>query len=292
MKDTRKWRSYPDITALETPTIYNGGRSYTPLVVNKRRYPEQNESSTPSSIQSLDDFRTGRSSDFPYISSLHNMNSMEFLSDASSSATNNDIHKDAAPVISKLRSIDSSENEKHSSLIPENHHGIDHNLGPFNTIELVSILVIILLIISLFIYHCHKASKNIETNLNQSKYNHEDRRRFSKTMRRRHSLSRSSSFASNLASVREEPEIFDTRLADSRFTDSRIQDKENTSPTDFQLEPWYKWLQHDSPKNSAQQPDETHKSENNSSYLITVTTRNKRKNKCDDDSEMPRSLSF
>ena len=223
--------------------------------------------------------------------------------------------------VSNLRTAGSSENEIRS--LPVSGNRTMDNIGPFNAIEFVSITVIILLIISLFIYHCHNASKNIENNLNENRH-YNDRRRSSKSMRRRHSFSKSSSFASNLASVIEEPEIFDTRLADElNKTDLEKQKAENANKSPSFLEPWYKWLQHDSPKSRAQQIDKMHGSENDiikereineiiqepnvivkhtsiqiirnqkfentpiDSYLISVTTRNK----CDEDREIPRSLS-
>eukprot|EP00485_Elphidium_margaritaceum_P018445 CAMPEP_0202734594 /NCGR_PEP_ID=MMETSP1385-20130828/188765_1 /ASSEMBLY_ACC=CAM_ASM_000861 /TAXON_ID=933848 /ORGANISM="Elphidium margaritaceum" /LENGTH=199 /DNA_ID=CAMNT_0049400965 /DNA_START=235 /DNA_END=831 /DNA_ORIENTATION=- len=124
-----------------------------------------------------------------------------------------------------------------------------------DTIEVVAICVIILLIVSLFVYHCRKVSK-IESKLNQTSNNkhsadsEHDEGYKRKRLKRRHSFSRSASFASNLESVREEPEIFDTRLADERNQDERVcrLQREISSPM---IEPWYKWLQHDSPRQMA-----------------------------------------
>ena len=214
--------------------------------------------------------------------------------------------------------------ESHRSLSTQSFMRED-NIGPFNTIELVSIAIIILLIISLFVYHCHKAS-NIEANLNESRHNAVKQRR-AKIMRRRSSFSKSASFASNLASVMEEPEIFDTRLADElnkKEMEEKQQESENGSPSSY-LEPWYKWLQHDSPKNGSQQINKQHQSANDintndidddinnkqsntciqimnkgnnrkcnykttvNSYLISVNTKNL--DKRDQEGEIPRSAS-
>ena len=193
------------------------------------------------------------------------------------------------------------------------------NVGPFKTIEVVSIAIIILLLVSLLVYHCQKASQ-IEARLNET----ERAEGFKRTkMRKHHSFSRSTSFTSNLESVREveEPEIFDTRLAD-KINEKEIEQKKkdgNTSP--LSMEPWYKWLQQDSPEHNAQTMNKNHQSENDlnhtddieqeldlegngreivgntkgkfeppiESYLITVSTKG---NKRDEENQIPRSLSF
>ena len=131
--------------------------------------------------------------------------------------------------------------------VHEQHRGdqISGYNGPCNSVEVVSIAVIILLIISLFVYHCERASR-LDSKIKKQNTAEFQRRK----LRRKHSFSRSSSFASNLESVREEPGecIFDTRLAD-RLNRKEIDQKKRSSPF---YEPWYKWLQKDSSENNDQ----------------------------------------
>eukprot|EP01083_Nonionella_stella_P002194 6318_1 len=215
-----------------------------------------------------------------------------------------------------ITTINNSSSVTSPSPIPNTNRSnhMAHN-SPFNPIEVASISIIVLLVISLFLYHCHKASE-IESNLKRNGRNVVFRRT---KIRRHHSFSRSASFASNLESVVEEPDIFDTRLADNK---RQMEHKINNESPPF-MEPWYKWLQQDSPRNNAQSLHKNYQSEGDlndetdidleknaihvqtktqivnqrtmefeapiKSYLITMSKRN---SKCHEQNGRQRSLSF
>merc|ERR1712129_434077 len=123
------------------------------------------------------------------------------------------------------------------------------SVAPFNVIEISSIVIIILLIVSLFVYHCRRRTSNSDKNLQ----NGVDKDFKRKRLRRHHSFSRSSlSFISNLESVREEPE-FEIVTDTTMTTGGDVEGQE-----DALQQPWYKWVTND----SSPQMNICHQSEN------------------------------
>ena len=160
-----------------------------------------------------------------------------------------------SPILNGNGSNTSGHGHVHHGNVPIN----STSNGPFNSVEVVSIAVIVVLIIGLFVWHCERASR-MDSKIKSTQKEGDFQRR---KLRRKHSFSRSSSFASNLESVTEEPGecIFDTRLADK--LNRKEADEKKRSPPFY--EPWYKWLQNDSPKSNAQNApslERQHSSEN------------------------------